>query len=147
MADPTSSNSPLPEILGDPSDKIRVDKWLWYARVAKSRSIAQNLIKSGKVRVNTTRISTPSQTVIAEDVLTIALDRQIKILKVIAPGTRRGPAPEAQQLYEDLSPPPVKKDPMTRPAKQALREEGAGRPTKKERREISKFRSDAGEQF
>ena len=137
----------LPDILGDPSSKIRVDKWLWFARVAKSRSIAQGLIKTGKVRLNATRISAPSQTVIAGDTLTIAIGRTIKILKVEAPGTRRGPAPEARQLYEDLSPPPVKRDPAMRPAKQAVREEGAGRPTKKERREISRFRSSAGEQF
>jgi len=148
MAETPDNDPPeLPKILGDPNGKNRLDKWLWYARVVKSRSLAQAIIKSGKVRLNTTRVSTPSQTVSAADVLTVTLDRQIKILKVIAPGTRRGPAPEAQQLYEDLSPPPVKKDRLTRPAKQAVREEGAGRPTKKERRELSRFRSDAGEEF
>jgi len=144
MAD---TNEPLPAFPGDPDSKIRVDKWLWYARVSKSRSIAQTLIKTGKVRVNNTRISSPSHSVGAEDVLTIALSRQIKILRVLAPGIRRGPAVQAQQLYDDLTPAPVKRDPLTRPAKQAVREEGAGRPTKKERRELSRFRSGAGEQF
>lgn len=138
---------PLPAAVGDPGAKIRVDKWLWYARVVKTRSLAQSLIKGGKVRVNTARISTPSQTVIAPDVLTVTLDRQIKVLKIRAPGTRRGPAVEAQHLYEDLSPPPVKRDPFLRPDKQAVREEGAGRPTKKQRRELSRFRADAGEEF
>ena len=138
---------PLTEIAGDPATKNRVDKWLWFARIVKSRTLAQGLVKSGKVRVNTTRISSPSQTVIADDVLTVTMDRQVKVLKVRAPGTRRGPAPEAQLLYEDLSPPPVKRDPLTRPAKQAAREEGAGRPTKKERRELSRFRSGAGDEF
>lgn len=137
----------LPAILGDPATKMRVDKWLWYTRTVKSRSLAQALIKSGKVRVNTVRINSPSHSITRDDVLTITLDRHIKTLKVVAPGTRRGPAPEAQQLYEDLSPPPVRRDPLTRPAKQAVREEGAGRPTKKERRELSRFRSQAGEEF
>ena len=147
MVDPEPEQSALPEILGDPTSKIRVDKWLWYARIIKSRSLAQGLIKSGKVRVNTTRISAPSHMVTQDDVLTVTLDRQIKVLKVIAPGTRRGPAPEAQQLYDDLSPPTIKRDPFSRPAKQAVRDDGAGRPTKKQRREISRFRSSAGEEF
>lgn len=152
MAEPktggaTGETKPLPALLGNPTSKIRLDKWLWYARVVKSRSLAQTLIKNGKIKVNTNRVSVPSRTVIAEDVLTITLARQIKILKIIAPGTRRGPAPEAQQLYEDLTPKPEKRVPVTRPAKQAVREEGAGRPTKKQRRELSKFRADAGEEF
>ena len=131
----------------NPTSKIRVDKWLWYARIVKTRSLAQAIIKSGKVRLNTVRIGTPSQSVGPEDVLTVTRDRQIKILKVRAVGERRGPAPEAQKLYEDLSPPPVKQAPVGRPAKQAVREEGAGRPTKKERRELSRFRGKAGEEF
>ncbi len=120
--------------------KIRVDKWLWYTRTVKSRSLAQTLIKSGKVRVNTTRISSPSRIIEPGDVLTVTLERQVKVLKMVAPGERRGPAPEARLLYEDLTPPPVKTEPVTKPAKQAVREEGAGRPTKKERRELDRFR-------
>ena len=154
MADPEPQNDdnagavkPLPAILGNPLSKIRLDKWLWYSRVIKSRSLAQSLIKKGKVKINTARVSTPSQTVIADDVLTITLERQIKILKIIAPGTRRGPAPEARQLYEDLTPIPEKRVPIMRPARQAVREEGAGRPTKKQRRELSRFRAEAGEEF
>ncbi len=127
--------------------KLRVDKWLWYARVVKSRSLAQQLVKTGKVRINATKISSPSTAVGPDDVLTVTLTRQVKILKVVACGTRRGPAPEAQQLFDDLSPPPEKKPSLVRPAKQAVREEGAGRPTKKERRELSRFRSGAGEEF
>lgn len=123
--------------------KIRVDKWLWYTRTVKSRSLAQNLIKSGKVRVNTVRISSPSRMIEPGDVLTVTLERQVKVLKMIEAGERRGPAPEARLLYEDLSPPPEKKEPAIRPAKQAVREEGAGRPTKKERRELDRFRRGA----
>ena len=127
--------------------KLRVDKWLWYARVYKTRSLASTSIKTGKVRVNQEKITSPSRNVTLGDVLTITLGRQIKVLKVLATGTRRGPASEAQLLYEDLSPPVEKKQQKLRPAKQAVREEGAGRPTKKQRREISRFRSRAGEEY
>lgn len=127
--------------------KLRVDKWLWYTRAVKSRSLAATMVKSGKVRVNGECVGSPSRTIAADDVLTVTLARQIKVLKVVALGTRRGPAPEAQLLYEDLSPQPVRADPLSRPAKQAVREEGAGRPTKKQRREISRFRAGAGEEF
>ncbi len=129
------------------ASRLRADKWLWFARVVKSRTLAASLIKSGKVRANGERISVPSRPVTIDDVLTITLDRQIKILKVLDLGTRRGPASEAQLLYEDLSPPPVKRDPLLRPARQGVRGEGAGRPTKRERRAISKFRSEAGEEY
>ena len=131
----------------NPSSKLRVDKWLWYARILKTRTLAASCVKTGKVRVNQEKISSPSRNLVPGDVLTVTLARQIKILKVVELGTRRGPASEAQLLYEDLSPPPVKKEPSAKPAKQAVREEGAGRPTKKERREISRFRSQAGEEF
>mgnify|MGYP001032681120 CR=1 FL=1 len=127
--------------------KLRVDKWLWYARILKTRSLAANCVKTGKVRVNQEKISSPSRSVGCDDILTVTLDRQIKILKVLQLGSRRGPASEAQLLYEDLSPAPVKSDPLSRPAKQAIREEGAGRPTKKQRRELSRFRTRAGEEY
>ena len=131
----------------NPSSKLRVDKWLWYARIFKTRTLAASSVKSGKVRVNQEKISSPSRGLVAGDVLTVTLARQIKILKVVELGTRRGPASEAQALYEDMSPPPVKRESSQKPAKQAVRDEGAGRPTKKERREISRFRSQAGEEF
>ena len=131
----------------DPVEKLRLDKWLWYARVFKTRSLAAANIKSGKIRVNHDRVTSASRTVGAGDVLTVTMPRQIKVLKIAAIASRRGPASEAVQLYEDLSPAPIKKDPLTRPAKQAVREEGAGRPTKKERRDLSRFRSNAGEEF
>ncbi|MDD9911371.1 MAG: RNA-binding S4 domain-containing protein [Ahrensia sp.] len=122
--------------------KIRVDKWLWYARVVKSRSLAQGLIKTGKVRVNAARISAPSRQIEPGDVITVTLDRQIKILKMIAPGDRRGPASEARTLYEDLSPPPApKQETAVRPSPQAVRDEGSGRPTKKQRRDLDRLRS------
>jgi ribosome-associated heat shock protein Hsp15 len=80
----------------------RLDKWLWFARVAKTRAGAARLVAEGHVRLNARRIETPAKAVGPGDVLTIALERQVRILKVVAPGTRRGGFPEAAQLFEDL---------------------------------------------
>jgi len=129
------------------NSRLRADKWLWYSRVVKTRTLAASLIKRNKVRLNNEHFNAPSRMVGVEDVLTITLARQIKVLKIKALGTRRGPASEAQLLFEDLSPPVVKQDPRSRPAKQGVREEGAGRPTKKQRRELTRFRAQAGEDF
>jgi ribosome-associated heat shock protein Hsp15 len=87
-------------------ERLRLDKWLWHARVVKSRSLAAQLVSEGHVRVNGTRVETPAKPVKPSDVLTVALERTVRVLKIVALGTRRGPASEAQGLYEDLSPPP-----------------------------------------
>lgn len=86
-------------------DRIRLDKWLWFARVAKSRSIAADLIHSGYVRINGVRADAASRALRVGDTLTIALPRAVLVLRVKALGTRRGPAPEARSLYDDLSAP------------------------------------------
>lgn len=83
----------------------RVDKWLFFARVAKSRTLAAKLARSGHVRVNREKIDDASHPVKVGDVLTVALERRVLVYRVLAPGTRRGPAQEARALYEDLSPP------------------------------------------
>lgn len=92
--------------MGDDA-RQRLDKWLWFTRTVKTRSLAQKLVKSGKVRVNSERVSAPSHMLKTDDVLTITLARQVKVLKFVDAGTRRGPAVEAVTLYEDLTPPPV----------------------------------------
>ncbi len=132
-----------PEISG----RIRIDKWLWFARVVKTRTLAKKLVLSGKVRLNGERTSSPSLNLKPHDVLTISLDRRILVYRVISLGKLRGPASEAQLLYEDLSPPVIRQNPLDRPASQAVRLEGAGRPTKRERRILSKFRAKAGDEF
>ncbi len=120
----------------------RIDKWLFFARIVKSRTLAQSHIRAGRVRVNNVKIASAAATCEPGDVLTVTLDRQVRILRVLAPGERRGPAPEAQQLYEDLTPPPAPRGEnapsLDRPAK---REDGTGRPTKKERRAMEKWRT------
>ncbi|HWT62777.1 MAG TPA: RNA-binding S4 domain-containing protein [Ochrobactrum sp.] len=117
----------------------RIDKWLFFARVVKSRSLAAKLAVGGKVRVNRDKIEQASHQVKIGDVLTITLERRIVIYKVLAGGERRGPAPEAQLLYEDLTPQPTKQS-ETIEAVKPRRESGAGRPTKKERRDTDRLR-------
>ncbi|MES0883823.1 RNA-binding S4 domain-containing protein [Roseibium sp. SCP14] len=120
---------------------LRIDKWLWYARVTKSRSLAQKLATSGHVRVNKDKIASASKTIKEGDVLTIVLERRVLVLKVIALGTRRGPYEEARKLYEDLSPPPPPKKEAP-PPPPGQREAGSGRPTKRDRRKLDAFRRD-----
>ena len=87
-------------------DRLRIDKWLWHVRVVKTRTLAAKLVADGYVRVNGTKTDSPAKTVKAGDVLTIALERTVRVYRVIGLGDRRGPASEAQALYEDLSPDP-----------------------------------------
>ena len=131
----------------DQDQKIRLDKWLWFARVAKTRTIAKKLVLAGKIRVDGVKTSSPSLNIKPDDTLTITLPRRILVHRLLSVGTRRGPASEAQLLYEDLSPPVVRSTPVGKPARQAIREEGSGRPTKRERRKLSEFRLNAGEEF
>ncbi len=118
----------------------RIDKWLFFARVVKSRSMAAKLAQAGRVRVNREKTDSAAQPVKTGDVLTITLDRRILVYRILDTGTRRGPAPEARLLYEDLTPPPP--PPEEKPAPAAEREPGAGRPTKRERRQIARFTKD-----
>lgn len=85
--------------------RIRIDKWLWHARFFKTRALAARLVSDGRVRVNGQRISRPGRLVGPGDVLTFPQARVIRLVRVLGPGTRRGPATEAQALYHDLDPP------------------------------------------
>jgi ribosome-associated heat shock protein Hsp15 len=117
----------------------RIDRWLFFSRIVKSRTLAARLVVAGRVRVNGERIDQAAHSVRPGDVLTISLDRRIAVLEVVAPGERRGPAEEARTLYVDRSPPPAPSDPRLPDAAPALRELGAGRPTKRERRAIDRL--------
>jgi ribosome-associated heat shock protein Hsp15 len=120
----------------------RIDKWLFFARAVKSRSLAAKLVQAGRVRLNRDKIDLPSHTVKPGDVLTITLDRRILVWRVLDTGSRRGPATEAQLLYEDLTPPPAASADGIPDAMPPVREPGAGRPTKKERRDIDRLRDE-----
>jgi ribosome-associated heat shock protein Hsp15 len=90
---------------GPSGSRQRIDKWLWFARVVKSRTLAQKLVLAGKVRINREKCGSPSDLVRPGDVLTITVERRVLVLRIAQPGVRRGPPVEARQLYEDLSPP------------------------------------------
>jgi len=133
---------PIAESLGQ-----RLDKWLWFSRVVKSRTMAAGLVSAGKVRVNRARVDKPSHWLRIGDVVTISVARRVRVLKVLLPGLRRGPATEAATLYQDLTPAaqPISGD-MSGLAIgggdiQAGRSAGTGRPTKRDRRLIDKMRN------
>jgi ribosome-associated heat shock protein Hsp15 len=82
----------------------RLDKWLFFSRAVKSRTLAQKLIEAGFVRVNSERTLAPDRQIGPGDVLTMTLGRRLLVWRVRDSGTRRGPATEAATLYEDLTP-------------------------------------------
>jgi ribosome-associated heat shock protein Hsp15 len=84
-------------------ETIRLDKWLWYARFFKTRTLAGKVALSGRTRLNGARISKASQQVRAGDVLTFVQAKEVRVVRVLAIGERRGPASEAQALYEDVA--------------------------------------------
>ena len=83
-------------------ERQRLDKWLWFARVVKSRTLAARLVADGHVRVNGQRSIAPARLVGVDDVVTVALERQVRVLRIVATGERRGPFVEARLLFEDL---------------------------------------------
>jgi ribosome-associated heat shock protein Hsp15 len=95
-----------------PDGRLRLDKWLWQARFFRSRSLAAAAVASGHLRVNGTPVSRPGRDIVAGDTLTFPQGNRIRLIRVLALGTRRGPAPEAQALYLDLDPPPAAANPL-----------------------------------
>lgn len=124
-------------------EKQRLDKWLFFSRAVKSRTLAQKLIEAGHVRVNSERTDRSDHKIGAGDVLTMTVHEQLRVWRVLDPGNRRGPAPEAQGLYEDLSPPPLPR--AEAPPLFGKREPGAGRPTKKDRRDLDRLQGEDDE--
>lgn len=137
----TAGTAAIPDPAAPP---IRIDKWLWHARFFKTRSLASKLCAGGSLRVDGDPIAKAHFQVRPGHVLTFPQGPHIRVVRVLAPGTRRGPAPEARLLYEDLAPPPRQRDPAEQAAAVApgRRDQGSGRPTKTERRALDKLRGD-----
>jgi len=139
---------PAPEAAAPGATSQRVDQWLWFARIAKSRTLAQALIERGKVRINRVRLERSSQMVKPGDVITIALGPNVRVLEISGIGQRRGPASEAHHLYRELTMPRVggtpaqaaNADGTAGPFLQGARPAGAGRPTKRDRRRIERLK-------
>ncbi len=119
----------MPDIV----ESIRVDRWLWFARFFKTRGLATKLVQAGHVRVNSMKISKPSHGVGPGDTLTFQQANTIRVVRIVEVGARRGPASEAQALYDDLT--PVPEFSANKPFA-----ERKGRPTKRDRRAIIKSR-------
>ncbi|MBW8320150.1 MAG: RNA-binding S4 domain-containing protein [Arenimonas sp.] len=116
----------------------RIDKWLFFARVTKSRSLAQERVSGGHVRVNGQIVRQSSHLIGPGDRIEVALQKRDIVLLVVKPGERRGPFEQARLLYEDITPPPSEEDKLGL-LDQATRLPGSGRPTKKERRAIDRL--------
>ncbi len=119
----------------EPRATIRLDKWLWHARFFKTRGLASKLVGDGRVRVNAERTVKPARQVGAGDTLTFAQGSTVRVVRIVALGVRRGPAPEARALYADLRPEPAPRDPGD-PAPRS-----GGRPTGKARRQFDSDRA------
>lgn len=122
--------------MSEPREKLRLDKWLWQARFFKTRSLAARQVSGGHVRINTVRATKPAQTVSPGDVLTFPQARQVRVVRVSALGTRRGPAEEARGLYEDLTP---------EEERPAPKERVGARPTKRDRRVLDRLQHPSDE--
>ena len=125
------------------SAPVRLDKWLWYARFFKTRSLATKLISSGKLRINGEVTSKPHRQAQISQVLTFARGPLMRVIRIDEIGKCRGPAAEAATLYTDLDPPTARKTnkevlPLYSSFENRLT--GSGRPTKKDRRETTKLK-------
>ena len=112
-------------------DRQRIDKWLWHARLVRTRTAAASLAAGGRVRLNGARIAAASRKVAPGDIVTIAFD-PVRVWKVLGFSERRGSADSVRGLYEDLSPKPPAGEPVL------SRRQGA-RPTKRDRRAIDRL--------
>ena len=84
------------------ADSMRIDMFLWFVRLAKTRSLAQDLACDGRLRIDGRRIERSAAPVRVGNILTFALHDRVRVLRVEALPTRRGPAPEARGCYQEL---------------------------------------------
>ncbi|WP_246737528.1 RNA-binding S4 domain-containing protein [Nordella sp. HKS 07] len=86
-------------------NRQRIDKWLWFARMVKTRTLAAAIVSQGQVRLNKIKVVKPAQEVGPGDIITLAAHGRVRVLKVLGVAQRRGPSSEAQTLYEDIADP------------------------------------------
>ena len=114
---------------------LRLDKWLWYARFFKTRANATRAISSGRFRLDGEVMSKPHRAAMPGQVMTFLQGDRVRVIRIVELGTRRGPASEAIELYEDLSPAAETRRETGATAREfESRDVGAGRPTKRDRR-------------
>jgi ribosome-associated heat shock protein Hsp15 len=122
-------------------DKLRIDKWLWFARFFKTRTLAIDAVECGRVQVNEVRVK-PAKLIAPGDILTIRLGPYQHVIEILALSNRRGPAIEAQKLYLETVASRQQREKLALELK-AQPEQAAheGRPTKRDRREIDRFKN------
>ena len=131
----TKNLTPLAE-----NSKLRIDKWLWAARFYKTRALAVDAIECGKVLHNEVRVK-PAKTIILGDMLSIRLGPYLFEVEVLALSDKRGPAPQAQKLYCETEAGRLKREALAADIKsQPKPSDLKGRPTKRDRREIERFK-------
>ena len=124
----------------DPQTKLRIDKWLWAARFFKTRSLAVDAVECGKVHVNDARVK-PAKLIAIGDTLKVRLGPYQHVVEVLGLSDRRGPAPEAQRLYRETEQSRAQREIIAAEFKAQEKPIFAGgRPTKRDRRAIEKFR-------
>ena len=123
------------------NDAQRLDLWLWFARFFKSRTLSTRFVQSGRLRVNNKVIKKAHHNLRVGDILTFPKAGRVQVIKLLDLGLRRGPAPEARALYEDLSPPaPTREEQQEELGPVAgVRKPGSGRPTKQQRRALNRL--------
>jgi ribosome-associated heat shock protein Hsp15 len=114
----------------------RIDKWLWHARFAKTRTAAQILARSGRVRVNRTRNDSASRLVKVGDLLTMREENGVRVVRIAAIGVRRGPAREAEALYDQVISIAGNRDSADAPR--------TPRPDKRDRRRLAELKRSGG---
>ncbi len=116
----------------------RIDKWLWHARFARTRTAAQRLARSGHIRQNRAKVTSPSRSVRLGDVLTIAQGRGVRVIEIAGFAARRGSAEIAQKLYTDRTPAPVASAASATPGSnfEQLQRPAGKRPDKRDRRRL-----------
>ena len=122
-------------------EKLRIDKWLWAARFYKTRSLAADAVECGKVLVNDARIK-PAKLIASGDIISIRLGPYLHVLEIRSLSHKRGPATEAQKLYQETEESRLRRETLALELKaQPKPPTHEGRPTKRDRREIEKFKS------
>lgn len=122
---------------GEPQAAVRVDSWIWSVRLAKTRSAANAACRAGHVRINGERAK-PAQLLKAGDEVRVRQEGRERVVVVAKLIAKRVGAPVAVTCFVDNSPPPP---PPTAVAPVAVRDRGAGRPTKRDRRDLERLRT------
>ena len=122
---------------------LRLDKWLWYARFFKTRAAASKAISDGRFRLDGMVMKKPHRQALCDQTLTFIQGDRVRVIKILALGSRRGPSSEAVLLYEDMTPEPVSPVKTVKAVNSEFeaRGKGSGRPTKRHRRETDRLKT------